>query len=102
MLVDLRSLAVSGQEAEGALDRVHITVNKNAIPYDPEPPRVTSGLRLGTPSITSRGFGVEESRQVARLIVKTLNNRGNLHVEERIRQEVDELTRHFPVPGLDF
>lgn len=102
MLVDLRPLAVSGQEAEDALDRVHITVNKNAIPYDPEPPRVTSGLRLGTPSITSRGFGVDESRQVAHLIVKTLNNRGDLQVEEQIRQEVDELTRHFPVPGLDF
>ena len=101
LLVDLRPLETTGQEAEEALGRVHITVNKNAIPYDPQPPRVTSGLRLGTPAVTSRGFGENEVRKVARLIVRTLNHRGDAQVEEQVRQDVEELTGRFPVPGLD-
>ncbi len=102
MLVDLRALECTGQEAEEALGAVGITVNKNAIPNDPQPPRVTSGLRLGTPSITSRGFGVDESRQVAGLIVKVLNHRGDSKVEAEVKAEVGELTSKFPVPGLDY
>ena len=102
MLVDLRSMECTGQEAEEALGAVGISVNKNAIPNDPQPPRVTSGLRLGTPSITSRGFGVEESRQVADLIVKVLNHRGDSKVEAEVTNEVRELTSRFPVPGLDY
>ena len=62
---------ITGQEAEDALSRVYITVNKNAIPFDSRPPRVTSGLRLGTAALTTRGFGAEEMVEVARLIVKT-------------------------------
>jgi glycine hydroxymethyltransferase len=101
MLVDLRALDCTGQEAEDALSNVNITVNKNAIPNDPQPARVTSGLRLGTPSITSRGFKEEDVQQMAQLIVRTLNHRGDEKIAETIRQEVEALTNQFPVPGLD-
>ena len=94
-------LECTGQEAEEALERVGITVNKNAIPNDPQPPRVTSGLRLGTPSITTRGFGETESRAVAELIVRTLNHRGDEKVETDVSEAVAALTARFPVPGLD-
>ena len=101
MLVDLRALECTGQEAEDALSNVNITVNKNAIPNDPQPPRVTSGLRLGTPSITSRGFKEEDVQKMAQLIVRTLNHRGDEKEAETIRGEVAALTAQFPVPGLD-
>jgi len=101
MLVDLRALECTGQEAEDALSNVNITVNKNAIPNDPQPARVTSGLRLGTPSITSRGFKEKDVQQMAQLIVRALNHRGDEQVAEAIRQEVEALTNQFPVPGLD-
>jgi len=101
MLVDIRALECTGQEAEEALGRVGITVNKNAIPNDPQPPRVTSGLRLGTPSITTRGFGETESRAVAEFIVRTLNHRGDEKVEAEVSEAVAALTSRFPVPGLD-
>ncbi len=74
VLVDVTPMGVTGQEAEAALGRVNITVNKNAIPFDSRPPRVTSGLRLGTPSVSSRGFGPQEMRNIAGLIVRTLSN----------------------------
>ena len=102
MLVDLTLLECTGQEAEEALGRVSITVNKNAIPNDPRPPRVTSGLRLGTPAVTTRGFGVAEMRKVAQLIMKTINHRGDPAVEASVRDDVRELTARFPVPGLDY
>ena len=102
MMVDLRSLEITGAEAEEALGRAGITVNKNAIPNDPQPPRVTSGLRLGTPSITTRGFRDAECREVGELIVKALNYRGDGKVEMEIREAVLALTSRFPVPGLDF
>ena len=101
MLVDLRPLGWTGQEAEEALGSVRITVNKNAIPNDPQPPRVTSGLRLGTPAVTARGFGVEECQKVAQLIVRTLNSRGDDAARSAIADEVGQLTAGFPVPGLD-
>ena len=100
LLVDLRSIGLTGQEAEDILGRVSITVNKNAIPYDPQPPRVTSGLRLGTPSLTTRGFGLEEMKQVADLIVAALSQAGNTKVEKEVRRKVHELTSQFPVPEL--
>ena len=102
MLVDLTSLECTGQEAEEALGRVGITVNKNAIPNDPNPPRVTSGLRLGTPCVSSRGFGADEIKQVAQLIMKVINYRGDPEVESTVREEVTDLTSRFPVPGLDY
>ncbi len=101
MLVDLRPLGWTGQEAEEALGRVRITVNKNAIPNDPQPPRVTSGLRLGTPAVTARGFGVEECQKVAQLLVRTLHSRDDEAALNAIADEVGQLTAGFPVPGLD-
>ena len=101
MLVDLTRLECTGQEAEDALDAVNITVNKNAIPNDPRPPRVTSGLRLGTPAVTTRGFGVEECGEVAGAIVRVLNHRGDAKVAAEVRDQMGALTSRFPVPGLD-
>ena len=101
MLVDLRPLGWTGQEAEETLGKVRITVNKNAIPNDPQPPRVTSGLRLGTPAVTARGFGVEECQRVAQLLVRTLHSRDDDAALSAIADEVGQLTAGFPVPGLD-
>jgi len=101
LLVDLTPLGLTGQDSERALENAGIAANKNAIPYDPKPPRVASGLRLGTPAITSRGFQEAEVTQVARLIVRVLTNLGNESVTQQVKQEVRELTARFPVPGLD-
>jgi len=101
ILVDLTAMELTGQEAEAALGRVNITVNKNAIPFDSRPPRVTSGLRLGTPSVTSRGFGTTEMSDIARLIIKTLSHMGDEAVEKEIREDVSGITSRFAVPGLD-
>ena len=101
MLVDLTRLGCTGQEAETALDAVNITVNKNAIPNDPRPPRVTSGLRVGTPAVTTRGFGVKECAEVAAAIVRVLDHRGDAKVEAEVREQISALTSRFPVPGLD-
>ncbi len=102
MLVDLTPLKCTGQEAEEALTRINVTVNKNAIPNDPLPPRVTSGVRLGTPAITSRGFGLEDTKHVASIIGRALGHRGDAQLEAQLRDEVAELTGRHPVPGLDF
>ena len=101
MLVDLSPLGITGQDADSALEQVGIVANKNAIPFDPRPPRVTSGLRLGTPAITSRGFGETETRQVARLIVEALTSMDDDKVQLRVADEVKDMTSRFPVPGLD-
>ena len=101
VLVDLRPLGLTGKAAEEALDRVYITTNRNAIPYDPEKPRVTSGLRLGTPAVTSRGFTEDDTRRVGELIVKALKGIGETGIEESVREEVVGMTDRFPVPGID-
>ncbi len=101
VLVDLTPLGITGREAEERLERVDIVVNKNAIPYDPLPPRTTSGLRLGTSGLTSRGFGPAEIRQVAGLLVETLSAAPDEGAAKDIRRRVSELTAGFPVPGLD-
>ena len=101
VLVDLTPIGVTGQEAEDALGKVSITVNKNAIPFDTRPPRVTSGLRLGTPAVSSRGFGRDEMRDISGLIVKVLANIGNAAVEKEVREDVEGIASRFPVPGLD-
>lgn len=101
ILVDLTPLGLTGQAAETALESVGIIANKNAIPFDPRPPRIASGLRLGTPAITSRGFGEKEVKQVSQLIARTLNNREDPAALESVKKEVRELTARFPVPGLD-
>ena len=101
MLVDLTPLDITGRQAERALESVNIVANKNAIPYDRLPPRTASGLRLGTPAITSRGMGEDDTRQVARLIVRTLANIGDEAALSAIGEEVRHLGNRFPVPGLD-
>ncbi len=99
MLVDLTPLGISGRKAERALDSVGITVNKNAIPNDPRPPVQTSGIRLGTPAMTTRGFGPEEMRLTGRLIADVLYNLDDEVVRERVRAQVRELVAQFPLPG---
>lgn len=102
LLVDLTPLDITGRDAESALEAVGIIANKNAIPFDPRPPRVASGLRLGTPAITSRGFKEEDTKEVAHLIVRILTSAGDEQVKREVSREVKELTSRFPVPGLDF
>jgi len=103
MLVDLRPKKLNGKISEAALGRAHITCNKNGIPFDPEKPFVTSGIRLGTPAATSRGFGVVEFQKVGALIIETLDGlakngeEGNAAVEAKVREEVTALTRRFPI-----
>ena len=97
MLVDLRAKHITGKTAEAALGAAHITVNKNAIPDDPEKPMVTSGIRLGTPACTTRGFGPEEMRQVGNLIADVLEAAEDAAVIERVRRQVAALTARFPV-----
>ena len=103
MLVDLRPKGVKGNATEKALGRAHITCNKNGIPFDPEKPTVTSGIRLGTPAGTTRGFTEAEFRQIARLIIEVVDGlaqngeEGNGAVEERVKAEVAKLCALFPL-----
>ena len=103
MLLDLRAKKITGKDAEAALGRAHITVNKNAIPNDPEKPFVTSGVRLGTPAGTSRGFGTAEFREVGKLIVEVLDglarngDAGDAQVEHRVREAAIALCNRFPI-----
>ena len=101
LLVDLTPLGLTGRQAERALEAVGIIANKNAIPFDPKPPRVTSGLRLGTPAITSRGFAEAEVQQVAALVSRVLHAVDDPAVQQQAAAEVRELTARFPVPGID-
>jgi glycine hydroxymethyltransferase len=104
MLVDLRPLGLTGRDAEASLERAGITCNKNGIPFDPEKPTVTSGIRLGSPAATTRGFGPNEFRGVAGYIIATLRALAqapaeNSAAEARIREQVRELCARFPVYG---
>jgi glycine hydroxymethyltransferase len=106
MLVDLRPKKTTGKLAEASLERAHITANKNAIPFDPEKPAVTSGLRLGSPAATSRGFGVAEFQQIGRMIgtlldgLRDSNDGTNEAVEAEVGRQVLELCARFPIyPG---
>ena len=96
-LLDLIGKAYTGKDADAALGHAHITVNKNAVPNDPRPPFVTSGLRIGTPAITTRGFGLEESRQVGDLIADVLDAMGDESALRRVREAVVTLCRRHPV-----
>ena len=97
MLVDLRSKGITGKEAEAVLGAAHMTINKNAIPNDPEKPMVTSGVRIGTPAMTTRGFRDEEARQTAHLIADVLDNPRDTANIESVRARVNALTARFPV-----
>jgi glycine hydroxymethyltransferase len=100
VLVDLSSRGISGKDAEEALWAAGISVNRNIIPFDPKPPRITSGIRLGTPAVTTRGFGTEEMKRIASLIDRVLSPSGDKRVQEQVRQEVREMCQKFPIPGL--
>ena len=97
MLVDLRAKKMTGKEAEAVLGLAHITCNKNGIPNDPEKPFVTSGIRLGSPAMTTRGFGVAEATKVGQLIADVLDNPHDVANLARVRAEVKKLTDAFPV-----
>jgi len=99
MLVDLRSKGITGKEAEAVLGAAHMTINKNAIPNDPEKPMVTSGVRIGTPAMTTRGFKDEEARLTAHLIADVLDNPRDPANIEAVRAKVHALTARFPVYG---
>jgi glycine hydroxymethyltransferase len=104
LLVDLRPKRVTGKAAEASLERAHMTANKNAIPFDPEKPAITSGIRLGTPAATTRGFGVEEFREIGRMIDEVLTGLsganeegGNALVEQEVGKRVQALCARFPI-----
>ncbi|ULL19511.1 serine hydroxymethyltransferase [Paenibacillus sp. H1-7] len=103
MLIDLRSLSISGKDAEHLLDEVGVTCNKNAIPFDPAKPMVTSGIRIGTPAATSRGMNEEAMRTIAKIIALTLKNPSDAAVHDKVRGMVKDLTAQFPLyPGLAY
>jgi glycine hydroxymethyltransferase len=97
MLVDLRSKGITGKEAEAVLGSAHMTINKNAIPNDPEKPMVTSGVRIGTPAMTTRGFKDEEARLTANLVADVLDNPRDAANIDAVRAKVHALTSRFPV-----
>jgi glycine hydroxymethyltransferase len=99
MLVDLRAKGITGKEAEAVLGQAHMTINKNAIPNDPEKPMVTSGVRIGTPAMTTRGFKDDEARLTAHLIADVLDRPRDASNIEAVRAKVNALTARFPVYG---
>jgi glycine hydroxymethyltransferase len=101
ILVDLTSTGVTGRKAEEALSAAGIIVNRNTIPYDTRSARVTSGIRLGTPAMTTRGFGKEEMKLIAALIVKVIKKADDQKNLDSARAEVTQMCRRFPVPGID-
>jgi glycine hydroxymethyltransferase len=100
LLVDVTPLGVTGKEAEHLLDEIGITVNKNAIPFDELPPNTASGIRIGTPAATSRGFGPDEMRTIGRIIIDAIRQRADDGAQARLAGEVREIVERFPVPGL--
>ncbi|MCR9266847.1 MAG: serine hydroxymethyltransferase, partial [Alphaproteobacteria bacterium] len=99
---DLRPKGLKGNAAEEALERAYITCNKNGVPFDPEKPTVTSGLRVGSPAGTTRGFGEAEFTQIGQMMVRVLDAlvdspEGNAEVEAEVREEVKALTARFPI-----
>jgi glycine hydroxymethyltransferase len=100
MLVDVRPLGVTGRDAEEALGAVHITVNKNGIPFDPEPPVRTSGIRLGTPAVTTRGFGTQEMHELGDLIHAAVSLRNDPDAVREIAGQATALATRFPLPGV--
>ena len=100
LLVDVGVRGFTGKVVEQALEAAGITVNKNTIPYDERKPAVTSGIRVGTPALTTRGMGVDEMRQIAAWVGRILNDIENPQAHALVREEVREMARHFPVPGI--
>ena len=100
LLVDLRGQGVTGKQVEEACEAVGIIVNRNTIPFDPRPPQLASGIRLGTPAVTTRGFGPDQIKQIAQFLIKIIANIGNEQKYREVRQEVALLAARFPVPSL--
>jgi glycine hydroxymethyltransferase len=100
ILADVTPLGVTGVEAERLLDEIGITVNKNAIPFDPNPPNTASGIRVGTPAVTTRGMGSDEMRTIGGLIVEAIETRDEPAAGRRLAAAVREIVERFPVPGL--
>jgi glycine hydroxymethyltransferase len=100
MLVDVTPLGVTGREAEALLDEVGITVNKNAIPFDTNPPNTASGIRIGTPATTTRGFGADEMREVGRIVLESIADRDDPTARVRLAAEARAICARFPAPGL--
>ena len=99
VLVNLAKTGVTGKQAEDVLAEVGIVVNRNAVPFDTNPPRVAGGMRLGTPAVTTRGFGIEEMKQIARLIARVITHIGDREVIGQVAGEVSQICRRFPIPG---
>jgi glycine hydroxymethyltransferase len=100
MLVDLTSTGITGGHMAKVLEDAGIVCNRNEIPFDTRPPAITSGIRLGTPAVTTRGFGKEEMKQIAALIVKVIKNVDDEKVVKEVRREVEQMCQRFPVPGI--
>jgi glycine hydroxymethyltransferase len=98
--IDLSPQGISGKDAEETLWAAGISVNRNTIPFDTKPPRITSGIRMGTPAVTTRGFSIEEMKLIASFIVKVLSASGDKRTQEQVRREIQEMCQRFPVPGL--
>ncbi|MFC1949090.1 serine hydroxymethyltransferase [Chloroflexota bacterium] len=101
ILISLTEKGATGKNVEEALGRVGIVANRDAIPFDRRSPYITSGIRLGTPAVTTRGFGKEEMNQIAGLIARVITNPGNADIEKQVAQEVSQLCSRFPLPGVD-
>jgi len=102
VLVDLTKTGITGKVAQDSLEYAGIIINRNAIPFDTKPPQIASGIRLGTPALTSRGFGTEEIKLVASLIMKVLSDPENKALGDQVREQVRSICQRFPVPGIDF
>jgi glycine hydroxymethyltransferase len=101
MLVDVMSQGVTGKDAERFLDEIGITVNKNQIPFDRQPPNTSSGIRVGTPAVTSRGMGEPEMREIGALIAEAIAQRDDASAHAALAARVAAIASRFPVPGLD-
>ncbi|MDP6127827.1 MAG: serine hydroxymethyltransferase [Dehalococcoidales bacterium] len=99
MLINLTQIGINGKEAEEALGRVGIVANRDGIPFDPLPALKTSGIRLGTPAVTTRGFGKEEMKQIASLVVRIITNPDDQDIKDQMRREVGQICSRFSVPG---
>jgi glycine hydroxymethyltransferase len=100
MLIDLTSFGLTGVQVEKALVAANIVSNHNEIPYDPRPPKTTSGVRFGTPGVTTRGMGKEEMKTIASLAVKVIKNIDDTQISQQVKQEITALSGRFPIPGI--
>jgi len=101
ILVDLTSTGITGITAQEALEAAGILVNRNSIPSDPRSPQITSGIRLGTPAVTTRGFVSKEMKQIASFIIKVLTDPKDKKIQKEIAEQVVDICRRFPAPGID-